>query len=133
MPSTVANSLHSHLEIVPGVIAAILWVFVVMLGKLAGGPLGALAGNRAAPASLPRFQVTRAGAVESLADIPELAGWLERQPAGEEIKILDRPRNRMESVQVAADGSIWEYYGSRHSFDLQERFGGHNADEATKS
>ena len=116
-----SETIQMHPEVIPGVLC-ILWAFVGLLGKLSASPTE----GRTWP-SIPRrtlrFRVGNVGAEYQWAhDGAGLADVMRRQRIGEPVEIYDLVRNRVDTVSVADDGSLWEFYGSRHVFTLEDRY-----------
>lgn len=69
-----------------------------------------------------RFVVICGTREESASDLDTLTNVLARQPVGEAVQIVDLLLNGATTVHVAANGSVWEYFGSRHAFHVEDRY-----------
>lgn len=69
-----------------------------------------------------RFVVSCRSQKHSAGDVKALIATLGRQPVGEAVQIVDLLLNTAQTVQVAADGSVWEFFASRHIFHVEDRY-----------
>jgi len=117
-----SETMQLHPEVMSGVLACILWAFVGLMGVLTASPVEVRTGPPIPTRTL-RFRVGNAQADYQWAhDVAGLAAVLQRQRIGEAVEIYDLVRNRVDTVSVSADGSVWEFYGSRHVFTLDDRY-----------
>lgn len=108
-----------QVAVVVGVVAMVAWVALGGLWR-AAPRWSRCKDDKGAPAA--RFEMCCDGGVFWAETVAELEVELASRK-GKRLEILDTVRNRKETVEVAQDGSVWEAYGSRHRFHVDERYG----------